>query len=109
MKFQPAATALIACFIVAGLCGCVAPPGPQPSFQVVSTLTQEREVLRKDLADRKSNRAIAKMQDEIDRLNKDILDLEARIASLDDRISNEELRARKQSTSTGLPSGCLCL
>lgn len=105
MKFQRAAVAWMAYFVVTWLCGCVALPLPQPQFQVAN-LTQEREVLRKDLAERKSNRAIAKMQDEIDRLNKEILDLEASISSLNDRISNEELRARTQSTSTGLPVGC---
>lgn len=106
MIFITATIGVIAACAVAGLSGCAAPPRPQPSYQGVASLNQEREVLRKDLAERNSRRATAKLQDEIDRLNKEIGDLEARLAVLNERISAEESRARTQPASTGSSAGC---
>lgn len=106
MRFITAAAALLASCGIAGLGGCVAPPRAQPTYQVVASLTQERDVLRKDLAERTSKRSNAKMQDDIDRLNGEIRDLEERIASLNVRITAEEARARTQPSTSALPSGC---
>lgn len=98
---------LVASSTVLALCGCAAPPSPQQYTQSAASLKQERDVLRADLAERKTKRSKTSLQSEIDRLNDEVHDLESRIAALEGRIRTEELRAKTQYIAPTSSSGCI--
>lgn len=67
-------------------------------------MTQERNALRNDLAERKKALSQAKLRDEIDRLNKEIADLQSKIDELEARIAKAERESATQK-ATATPSG----
>lgn len=102
---------LIAAALVLALAGCAAPyappPGASESYSSAAELRVSLERTRAERDVRKRELFEARQQDEIDRLKRELRELELRVSELEWRVEDAERKARYAvPSSTTSSSGC---